>query len=558
MTTENDIEEYKIIDEILSSNNREMISILNSILNNYKMKTDFLLEQTSKYLRESTDLFWEKVIKDENYSNTYSYYPAYPSNHLAWTIGEEHVTQKGKKYSKTIRCANNDTFFTITEKTEDYTPDNIECINPESYDEISYQDVFNIIIKNDKNSIIKDALIHTFKELMYSNINEILKEYYDRMDNYKKKIQNKNKKSEEKITDNNRILLIINDQISMYQRVLETLGSFDNDEFTIKNRLFLNDKEYRKMNMLPSKEDVLNNITDFEETKEEQKETLDEKALKIEKNNDNKYGWTWNLFCNITNEYTTCYGKIKRFINAPSELMTLINHVKYFLTKISFTYTNDIDYPLVSYNRKSYDSSLGYGYFSTCETGNLNCFINNEKSTENEILEHIAYIEDLIKKLEDFDIKIDITDDEIQREMTDELLDDIGQGALGYPLIEDEIDDDYFWNMYSATYNKQNIIDYCNTVKRLISQIKEIIESSRENNKKAEFLRKYVDFYNKLFTKYAAITQYNKLLDKCNQRKEVILKDNSDRYDEIASYEEEINNIKSTKSNIKKLTKRRD
>ena len=57
----------------------------------------------------------------------------------------------------------------------------------------------------------------------------------------------------------------------------------DGDEIARGGSVFFHDGVIIKE--IPSgKEDVLNNITDFEETKEEQKETLYENALKIEKN----------------------------------------------------------------------------------------------------------------------------------------------------------------------------------------------------------------------------------------------------------------------------------
>ena len=152
------------------------------------------------------------------------------------------------------------------------------------------------------------------------------------------------------------------------------------------------------MNLLSSREDVIKNIYYYEEMKDDQPELLDERKLNIEEKKDKKYGWTWDLSCRITNDYTSCYGNIKKFINAPIELISLIDEVKYFLTKISFTYNNNTNYPLIFYNRKNFDPSLGNGYFATCETGILNCFVNNEKSNEEEILKHISYIEKLIKK----------------------------------------------------------------------------------------------------------------------------------------------------------------
>lgn len=376
-------------------------------------------------------------------------------------------------------------------------------------------------------------------------------------DQYKIELLHKIEECKETITENERILLIINDQISMYTRVLDTIEPLDLDEFNKYNNKFLNDKEYLEMNSLPSMEDVINNIISYRKLSKEN-ESLNEKILKLEKRSEKLEGWTWNISCNIENEFISCSGNTKKFVNAPTELLALINHVNYFLTKLTFIYSKDPNYQETYYNRNSYDTDLGEGKFRTYENGILKCFINNEQTSEEVILEHIKYIKNLIDKLSKFDINISCTDKQLQDEMSEILLDNIGQGALGYPLIEDDIDDDYYWNITSETYDKNNIISYCNTVTGLISQIESIIKSSQDNEKKAEYFKKYLEFYNRLFTQYAAVKQYKRLLDNCFKRKAIITAENESKNEEINNYEKELESFNSKQRSVKKLTKRRD
>ena len=58
-------------------------------------------------------------------------------------------------------------------------------------------------------------------------------------DDYENKLQYKIQKCKEKITENDRILLILNDQISMYKRVLDKLEPFDLETFNKHNDNFL-------------------------------------------------------------------------------------------------------------------------------------------------------------------------------------------------------------------------------------------------------------------------------------------------------------------------------
>lgn len=372
---------------------------------------------------------------------------------------------------------------------------------------------------------------------------------------YKNELLHKIEECKDKITENERILLIINDQISMYTRVLDTIEPLNLDEFNKYNNKFLNDKEYLEMSDLPSMEDVINNIISYRKISKEN-ESLNESILKLEKRNGKQEGWTWNISCNIENEFISCSGNTKKFVNAPTELLALINHVNFFLTKLSFIYSKDPNYQETSYNRNSYDTDLGEGEFRTYENGILKCFINNEQTSEEVILEHIRYIKNLINKLSKFDINISCTDKQLQDEMSEILLDDIGQGALGYPLIEDDIDDDYYWNITSKTYDKNNIINYCNAVTGLISQIESIIKSSQDNERKAEFFKDYFEFYNKLFTQYAAVKQYKRLLDNCFKRKAIITAENESKQKEIESCEKELKTLNQEKGNQKRLTNR--
>ena len=376
-------------------------------------------------------------------------------------------------------------------------------------------------------------------------------------DDYKNELQCKIEECKEKITENERILLIINDQISMYKRVLDKLEPFDLKDFNKQNDRFLKDNDYLNMSSLPSIEDVINNIINYRNISNE-KTSLNENELKLEKGKNNQKGWNWNISCCIENEFISCSGNIKKFIKAPTELLALINHVNYFLSKLSFIYSKNPNYQELHYNRASYDSDLGEGKFRTYESGILRCSINNEKISEEDILEHISYIKDLIDKLSNFNINIEYTNKEIQEEMTELLLNDIGQGPLGYPLIEDDIDDDYYWNINSETFDKNKIINYCNTVKELVSQIELIIKSSHDNEKKAEYFKKYLEFYNKLFTKYAAIKQYKRLLDNCFKKKAIITAENESKNEEINNYEKELESFNSKQRSVKKLTKRRD
>ena len=84
------------------------------------------------------------------------------------------------------------------------------------------------------------------------------------------------------------------------------------------------------------------------------------------------------------------------------------------------------------------------------------------------------------------------------------------------------------------------------------------IDTCRNRDEFMVILERYVEYYNKLYTKFAVIKQYNKLLEKCNQKKNLITKDNDNNLEKITNYQKEIENIKSTRSSIKKLTKRRD
>ena len=82
-------------------------------------------------------------------------------------------------------------------------------------------------------------------------------------DDYKNELQCKIKACKEKITENDRVLLIINDQISMYKRVLDKLEPFDLKDFNKQNDRFLKDNDYLNMSSLPSIEDVINNIINY-------------------------------------------------------------------------------------------------------------------------------------------------------------------------------------------------------------------------------------------------------------------------------------------------------
>ncbi len=156
-------------------------------------------------------------------------------------------------------------------------------------------------------------------------------------DDYKNELQCKIKACKEKITENDRVLLIINDQISMYKRVLDKLEPFDLKDFNKQNDRFLKDNDYLNMSSLPSIEDVINNIINYRNISNE-KTSLNENELKLEKGKNNQKGWNWNISCCIENEFISCSGNIKKFIKAPTELLALINHVNYFLSKLSFVF----------------------------------------------------------------------------------------------------------------------------------------------------------------------------------------------------------------------------
>ena len=560
MTHINDIDAFIFIDDILSRNNKDLIQVMSNVLDKYNINTDLLLKKTSNYLCEITDFFWEPVIKEENYSTSHTEYPAYPSNHLAWTWTPETVTETGKKTSKTIRCANHDIFFTITEKTENYIPKNISSTNTNSYESFSYQDLFNINIKSDNDiidkKIVKEALIHTYKELLFNNANDILNDYYEELKKYKEDLLERIEREEEKKIENERILLIVNDQIDIYKRALANLKSFDIDKFDEHNKKFLTTSEYRRKSELATREDVLNEILDYNIYQEDLQELLEKKILQFDKSKNDNLGWNITFDCFIPTDDLSYSEGFTKFISAPSEIISLIEHVDNFLTKLSFKYDADPDYPEVFFNRKSYDKNLSYGAFRSYSKGELEYYIDNKKIKENELFEQLSSMGRLIQIVLRYDISELINNKEIQNEMKQQFINDNSYKEIDY--LDDDLRESDNWTVCSDTYDKDVIKAYCKQVQKIIRQVKNIIQKAHENSEKAEYFKDYTNFYNMLFTQYAAINQYKKLLDNCSSKKEKIMEDTKSINDNITSLINQCNEIDTTREDIKKYTKKRD
>lgn len=152
MTNEYDNLEFQIIDYALKCNNQTIINIMNKLLEKYSINIELLIVNTSKYLNEITPYFW-KVEKNSN-----------------------------NKQSFTLKCSNLDECYKIAKQETNNNKENIYYENHNN--NISYNELFNINISTTSLpkiniEFIKDALIHTYKEMLSKKSTNIIKEFYD-------------------------------------------------------------------------------------------------------------------------------------------------------------------------------------------------------------------------------------------------------------------------------------------------------------------------------------------------------------------------------------------
>ena len=388
----------------------------------------------------------------------------------------------------------------------------------------------NIIISIlEKYQIDKDNIF--YKKLSKDLLQIIISEYNSKIIEYKNELINRIKVLKIKLRQNNTEQLTIIDRITMYQKQLDSLTPFNEEKFIELNKLFKNSTEYIEYEKLPIRKDVLEEIDYLKTITKEENLTLDKAILNLEENEHNDLGWNIEINYEIKYNKKAIRSIDKKFIQAPPELIYLINQVTYFINKLTITYKQDFNYPIFSYNRKNIDSSLEEGIIKTYENGILSFKIDEESITEKEINEQIKYIDKLINKL----LKYEITSSSkinLQK----------GKSSNSH--------NNYNWHITSKTYNKENIIKYCYKIKIITTLIKKIISSSKQNEKKAKYFKSYFNFYNRLYTKFSAIKQYTLLIQKCNDRQEELKQEEESINLEIKELENKLyNNNSSNKHN---------
>ena len=543
MFTENDIEEIQIINEVLNCTNENIKSLMEEVLSKYKYVTEQLIIDTAKFLSETTPYFWERVIKSKNYEETIKLHSGQVVN---FGIDDtSYKTIEGNIETLALRCANLDTYYKIAERKNGYIQKNIKLINENNYNTISYQELLNIIIYADKANdkdieIVKQALIHTFKEKISKSAKNIIKEFYEKLNNLHLKCSDELKSIEEKIKSNNEEKKSILRKNKRIESDMETfckendfsIEKYYNDFYNMKRN-----KEYKEHVSLPKRLVVIDLINSFNEDIKNTKEFnhFDESKLNINTDKDGNKIWEWLISVYISNDILSTHGTVTRFTKVPKNLLELIKIVKEELLPIKLEYKKDKDFQH-RYNEYDYylpnNDKKEKTYLYNYESGILQIFHLWNNIEIEELIERIEKIKKLAQEVLKDEIEIDISDPKIKEDMKESIKEDIGLGDTGLSCIEDYyLEDVYNWGV-TTTYSKEKIKNYVDYILYLIEKIENIIKSAKDNKKKAIFFSEYTDHYNKLSELYDTYNTYviatNNNSDKCTQLDEENEKLNND------------------------------
>ena len=190
----------------------------------------------------------------------------------------------------------------------------------------------NIIISIlEKYQIDKDNIF--YKKLSKDLLQIIISEYNSKIIEYKNELINRIKVLKIKLRQNNTEQLTIIDRITMYQKQLDSLTPFNKEKFIELNKLFKNSTEYIEYEKLPIRKDVLEEIDYLKTITKEENLTLDKAILNLEENEHNDLGWNIEINYEIKYNKKAIRSIDKKFIQAPPELIYLINQVTYFINK---------------------------------------------------------------------------------------------------------------------------------------------------------------------------------------------------------------------------------
>ena len=542
MFTKNDIEEIQIINEVLNCTNENIKLLMEEVLSKYKYVTEQLIIDTAKFLSETTPYFWERVIKSKNYEETIKLHSGQVVN---FGIDDtSYKTIEGNIETLALRCANLDTYYKITERKNGYIPKNIKLLNENNYNTISYQELLNIIIYADKTNdkdieIVKQALIHTFKEKISKSAKNIIKEFYEKLNNLYLECSDELKSIEDRIKRNNEEKKSILKKNKKLESDMETFCK-DND-FSIEKYYneFYNikrNKEYKEHASLPKRLVVNDLVNSFNEDMKNTIEfnNFDESKLNINTDKDGNKIWEWLISVYISNDILSTHGTVTRFTKVPEKLLELIKIVKEELLPIKLEYKKDKDFQQ-RYNEYDYylpnNDKKEKTYLYNYETGTLQIFHLWDTIDVEELIERIEKIKKLTQEVLKNEIEIDISDPKIKEDMKESIKENIGLGNTGLSCIEDYyLEDIYNWGI-TTTYSKEKVENYVNYILYLIEKIEKIIKSAKDNNKKAIFFNEYTDYYKKLSELYDIYNSYM-----------TTIKNNSDKCTQLDEENEKLNN----------------
>lgn len=570
MITNSDNLEFQIIDFALKSNNEKIKKIMEEILSKYSYQTEELINDTAKYLNETTPFFWEKVIIENNYEESFKTYNTSIVNKGEGDTYTYHI-YKGKKKSKTLRCANTDTYYKIAEKKIDYIPKRINVYNENYYDTITYNDLLTINIYSSNNKkknidFVKNALTHTYKEKISEISKTIVKEFYDRIlplqpiykDRLKEieQIVSKNQYKKERIEQNSQA-------IEQSINILCKNNDFTEEKYYQAFRNIDNNREYIENIILPSRSDIKDKIKYYNENIKElkSKKLVDESVFNFDVNEDGKKGWNWEIKNYITNDILSAIGTITTFKEAPKNLLKFINIVNKDILPLSIQYDHN---PIFNEKYHNYvfryhkDDEEKTTSIKSYESGILNIRTNNKKISISELLEIIHRIKKLANKVLKENVIIDVYNTELINDMKDSLREDIGLGDKGLDYIEDWEMEPYNWKLKSK-YNKENIDKYVKRIIQIINDIEEIIKYANENEKKAIFFKEYTEYYKELCNIYNKYYDNIKQIKNNNNRINEINKENEnlkEEYIKTSKILEEISNYQNIMKNTKILQKK--
>lgn len=497
----NDINEYEIIDSILNGNNNATKQILSNILKEYQISTNDLIDKTISYLNELTDKSWKKV-----------------------ELSDEEIKVKA------IKCIDDDSLFYVAYQNKE-VPVNAGGVGFKLFDQISYDDILKIdnFDLNKDNSIVYDALVHSYKELYTKKIDYVLEKYYLTLVTYKDTVKSYIEYKHKDLMSNNIHIDLIKEQVEMYKKAIRRLCSYDPVKFEQYNSSFCTDDTYKHYMRLANMNDVIYEINNFNSSISEHRDhLLNDKTFNFTKNSDGKYGWDWDVSFRLLNSKKDIYGYITKFVEAPQELLFLINQVNKFLSNVNFIYDRDPNYPIIRHNRNNYDSSLGNGPFETFPTGNLEIYVDKEKISTNVLLDHIKYLEKTVNNILGTDLRTELKKNNAIEEMKKVLIVNNKLSDKNSDLVSnEEFHNPRNWIWYSKNYSLSAVEGYCVLILDLINSIKKIISLSEEALKKAKKSRRYVIFYDKLFTIHSAYKRYNELINKCNHEIDTIVAENN-------------------------------